>query len=357
MKKTSYFQAERLQYLFDDIGDVQPLVQFETQVLEIAPCIRNEKEVWLVKRMDLVSANISESLYDAVVVASGHYAVPYVPDILGIREWNREHPGVITHSKIYRRSRDFVNKKVIIVGYSASGQDIASHIATCSKLPVLISQRSNNPIEGDPTVLQTIPEIKEFLPQLLHSRAIRCINGHVETDIDAIVFCTGYLYSYPFLTSIHPRLIDTGERVQTLYQHLFSIDHPTLVFIGLPKPIVPFPTFESQAAVVARVWSTRLNLPSKLEMRKWEESVIEKKGTGKKFHDLGCPGDFDYYDDLVEWALQARKGALEKVPPKMNARKRWARVRCKEIKHAFSMKGEKRHDTRTMEELGFHFEG
>lgn len=40
--------------------------------------------------------------FDAVVVASGHFSVPYVPHIEGLEDFERERPGSVLHSKMYR---------------------------------------------------------------------------------------------------------------------------------------------------------------------------------------------------------------------------------------------------------------
>jgi len=45
--------------------------------------------------------------YDAIAVASGHYTVPFIPDIPGISEWNKAYPGRISHSKFFRRPEEY----------------------------------------------------------------------------------------------------------------------------------------------------------------------------------------------------------------------------------------------------------
>ncbi len=350
-----------LQYLKAYGDDVRHLLKFQTQLIEVLPVTNDGNDSWQVRYRSLNSRMIHEATYDAVVVASGHYSVPYLPDIQGISKWNAAYPGSISHSKYYQKPLDFANKKVLVVGNSASGQDVSAHIASCSKLPVMISVRSNPPTERNPPSKEFMPEIAEFISPSLARRAVRFSDGHVETEIDAIVFCTGYFYSYPFLSSILPPLISTGDRVQNLYQHIFSIHHPSLAFVGIPKPIIPFRTVEGQAAVIARVWSGRLDLPSVTAMQAWEESIIVEKGPGNKFHDLRHPMDFDYYDGLIEWALQTREEEEEgmmrgKLPPKWSERDRWVRRRMVALKEAFALAGEARHEIRTMEELGFSFE-
>jgi cation diffusion facilitator CzcD-associated flavoprotein CzcO len=45
--------------------------------------------------------------FDSVVVASGHYHSPNVPDIPGLKEWKSRWPERVSHSKTYRRPEDF----------------------------------------------------------------------------------------------------------------------------------------------------------------------------------------------------------------------------------------------------------
>lgn len=49
--------------------------------------------------------------FDAVVVASGHYWVPYVPAIEGLAQFEKTRPGSVIHSKHFR-GRDLYKDKV-----------------------------------------------------------------------------------------------------------------------------------------------------------------------------------------------------------------------------------------------------
>lgn len=53
--------------------------------------------------------------FDAVVVASGHYWVPYIPAIAGLEEFEKSRPGSIIHSKHYRGRDAFVGKVSLCV--------------------------------------------------------------------------------------------------------------------------------------------------------------------------------------------------------------------------------------------------
>lgn len=48
--------------------------------------------------------------FDAVVVATGHYWVPYVPHIEGLEEFEKDRPGSVIHSKHFRGRDHFRNK-------------------------------------------------------------------------------------------------------------------------------------------------------------------------------------------------------------------------------------------------------
>ena len=340
------------QYLEDYGEDVRHLVSFQTQVTEI---YQTRPGVHQVRFKDLQTETVYEKTYDAVVVANGHYTVPNLPNIKGIKEWNRVNPGVISHTKFYRRPGPFTDKKVMVVGNAASGTDIASQIGQVSKHPLLVSQRSESYLATTADYKEIVPEIAEFLPESHGTRAVRFVDGKVEEGFDAILFATGYYYSFPFLPSLDLKITPTGERVQRLYKHLFYIDDATIVFLGLPSKIIPFRTVEGQAAVVARVWAGRLELPPILDMSRWEEGVIAERGAGKAFHVLMFPKDVEYHNDLVDWAARAT-GPGGKSPTRWSARERWARERFPAIKRAFADKGHARHGITALRELGFDYD-
>ncbi|KAL8639705.1 MAG: hypothetical protein Q9228_003289 [Teloschistes exilis] len=345
-----------LQYLNRYAEEVRHLIRFHTQVYDIRREENDGQDRWLVFTKDLINNKASERYYDAVAIASGHHYVPILPDISGIRLWNKAYPNLISHSKYYRTPDMFKNKKVVVVGNSASGLDIATQIGLVSKHPVLNSKRSSVPGSGRiDTWKKEMPEIVEFLPPSHARQAIRFADGQVVSDVEAIVFCTGYYYSFPFLSSLEPPLVVTGERVENTYEHLFWTPHPSLAFVGLPYKIIPFRTCEGQAAVIARIWSGRLALPSESKMKTWEGTRIASRGAGKKFHELGNLEDFRYHNEMVEWALQAPPKDIDRVPPKWSKRDEWVRNNIPAIKRAFADKGEGRYRIRSEEELDFEY--
>ncbi|KAL1956835.1 hypothetical protein VTO42DRAFT_6785 [Malbranchea cinnamomea] len=348
-----------LGYLEKYSEDVKHLIQFHVQVLDV----RLDGGSWAVTRKDLKSEVVRTDKYDAVVAASGHYNVPYVPSIDGMTTWHQAYPGSIRHSKYYTSPNVYKGRKVVVVGNSASGIDIGLQISKVCRTPLLLSSRSESYFAtGNDSNTREYPPIAEFLSPKTHNRAVRFENGVIEEDIDAIVFCTGYLYSFPFLSSLQPPVIADGSRTLHVYQQLFYTEQPTLVFPVLTQKVIPFPTAEAQSAVFARVWSGRLSLPSKEEMNAWEESTVATRGSGKSFHVMVFPADADYINYMHDWAASAepRPGLANKghgkEAPCWGEKEKWTRQRFKEIKQAFAMQGEHRHHIQHMEELGFDFE-
>ena len=72
-----------------------------------------------------VDEKVSTNDFDAVVVCNGHYSEPRVPEIPGADTF----PGQQLHTHNFRTNHDYRNKNVVIMGASASGQDIAREIA------------------------------------------------------------------------------------------------------------------------------------------------------------------------------------------------------------------------------------
>lgn len=350
------------EYLEEYAHDVRHLISFQTQVVDVRLEDANITQ-WILTIKDLPTGAVTTETYDAVVVANGHYTVPSVPPVTGIEAWNKAYPNVIVHAKFYRSPDKYRGKKVIVVGNSASGLDIGAQIGTVCKQPLLMSQRSESYLApGAAPWKEELPVIAEFLSPESHDRAVRFTNGRVEEGIEAIVFATGYFYSFPFLQSLQPPLIDDGTRTLGVYKHFIYIEHPTLVLPVLNQKIIPFPLAENQAAVIARVWSGRLSLPSREEMYTWEKSAVAERGSGKDFHVLGFPTDVDYINELHDWSMQAstrdglENGGKGKEGPRWGERERWARERFPAIKKSFGQRGEKRCLVKTIEELGYDFE-
>ena len=97
-------------YLDAYAKEVHHLIQFSTQIIDVRLKGGSNQDCWMVRYRDLLNKNTDKTEFDAVLVANGHFNVPYIPQIQGISEWNEKYPGIISHSKYFRVAETFTEK-------------------------------------------------------------------------------------------------------------------------------------------------------------------------------------------------------------------------------------------------------
>ncbi|KAJ5885239.1 hypothetical protein N7495_009749 [Penicillium taxi] len=289
------------------------LVEYHTTV-ERAFKEPNQKWGLTLRRREIHDGKLSDywwiETFDAVVIASGHYAVPYIPSIPGLEEFALRYPGQVEHTKHYRGPERYRGKKVVVVGASVSAADTAVSLIESAQAPIHAVVRGRyNPYFGD-TAFQH-PKIQRH-PPITHitDRTVYFEDGTSEPDVDHIIFGTGFTWTLPFL----PQITTRNNRVPELYQHVFYRHDPTLVFVGAVGAGLTFKVFEWQAVAAARVLAGRATLPSVAEQEKWENDRIAEKGDGPAFTVINP--DFEaYFEGLRALAGEPRNGAGRPLPP------------------------------------------
>ncbi|KUL89853.1 hypothetical protein ZTR_02960 [Talaromyces verruculosus] len=267
--------------------------------------------------------------FDAVVFANGHYSVPYVPAVKGLEAYIKAFPGRVVHSKSYRTAEHYRNKKILVIGNSASGHDVTAGIVKTAHLPVYQSRRTPSHWDGNepPEGIEWKPIISEYLP----TGEILFEDGSILRDIDQVIYCTGYKASFPFWNvkaNGAPIYDYTRDLVVGNYLHVFLTDFPTIGIVGIPRTLT-FRSFNYQAIALARVFSGRNThpLPSAEEQREWLTRRLELvTRQHRKFHDI--PWDegesLNYFRELYELAGLPRIEGLGQVPPVLDGETRWA---------------------------------
>lgn len=273
------FREDIHQYLLRYARHLRALVSFGFLVTNISHLPGPGRDRWRLQARSIVDGRTVDHVFDAVVVANGHYSVLFVPSIPHMAAFRDAHPSVITHAIQYRTADAFRGKKVVVVvGNGPSGIEIALQINKVSEPRTLLSARSPTPPERLAHMgCDEMPEIDAFL---VGRRGLRFKDGREETDVDAVVFCTGYLYDFPFLPDLRPDLITDGHGVHGLYKHLFHARHPTLAFVSLLTKSIPWHVAEAQAAALAAVWSGNLALPPPRRCSGGATSCASRKATG-----------------------------------------------------------------------------
>lgn len=176
-----------------------------------------------------------------------------MPDIRGLRLFK----GHVLHSHDYRHPETFQGMDVVILGSGASGWDIALDMSFTAR-NIYLSHDSAQIKPMLPVSIKQLPSVKEVIDE----ETILFTDGRRQRA-DAILFCTGYKYTFPFLSPSCGVTIDThGKRINNLYKHMFHTVFPSLTFVGIPAIVCPFPLISLQSRAVAAVLSGKSTLPS-----------------------------------------------------------------------------------------------
>ncbi|XP_074762938.1 flavin-containing monooxygenase 5-like isoform X2 [Athene noctua] len=253
------------------------------------------------------------AIFDAVLVCSGHHTDAHLP--LNTFPGLENFEGWYLHSRDYKSPQHFSGKQVVVVGTGNSGVDIAVELSHTAKQVFLSTKRGTWVLHrladgGYPFDFTYISRFTQVLRSLLPQSTINfylerklnarfnhalyslqprhqifdqhptinddlpncIISGRVivkpniqeftETsaifedgtreDIDAVVFATGYSFSFPFLE----KYVKVVENQISLYKFMFlpDLEKPTLAFIGLIQPLgAIMPISELQCR-----WATRI---------------------------------------------------------------------------------------------------
>ena len=77
--------------------------------------------------------------FDYLVVATGHFSYPYMPDFPGLDTF----PGTICHAHDFRNASAFKNMHVLVIGSSFSAEDIALQLLKFGAKKITITYRNN----------------------------------------------------------------------------------------------------------------------------------------------------------------------------------------------------------------------
>ncbi|KAG8100683.1 hypothetical protein GUJ93_ZPchr0013g34132 [Zizania palustris] len=296
--------GEFLRYIreYCDTFGLMDAIRLNTRVLRVAATAPPAPSDGCLKRWTVRSKHgevETEEVFDAVVVATGHLSQPRLPSIDGMDEWRRRQ----MHSHSYRVPDSFHGEVVVIVGCSVSGKEIALELR-CVANEVHLSAKSTDEV--------MTPAMSKMLARYanLHLRPQidrLCEDGRVVfadgscVVADAVIYCTGYIYSFPFLDTEGMVTVD-DNRVGPLFEHVFPPAFgPSLSFVGIPAKVIEPRFYEVQAKWVAQVLSGRRTLPAEEDMlRAVEEYNRAREAAGvpkRRTHDIL---DLEYCDEYGE---------------------------------------------------------
>jgi len=205
---------------------------------------------------DRVDRTFRTEAFDHVIVATGHFSTPNVPDYPGFKTF----PGRIMHSHDFRDASEFAGKDLLVMGSSYSAEDIALQSAKYGARSVTISYRSAPMGFGWPDSISEVPGLVR-----MDGRTAHFTDGS-SREVDAIVLCTGYQHNFPFLAE-DLRLRTTNLLcTPNLYNGVLWIDNPRLMYLGMQDQYYTFSMFDLQAWYARDVILGRLPVPARAEM-------------------------------------------------------------------------------------------
>lgn len=309
LSEKSYVSSQEiLQYLntYADHYELRKHIKFEHHVLRVRPLASNKWE-FIVK--DLASDKIETFICDAVLVCNG-YSFPFIRKICG-----QEHfKGRQIHSHLYRDSKDFQDKSVLVVGAGPSGIDIAADVSKVAS-KVLWSHHMEKTFGAKVKIKLPETALEKSDVKKFTATGAEFVDGTFE-EFSTVIYATGYDYKFPFL-SIDCGLSCSLKYVQPLYKHCININRPSMAIIGIPYFAVTWPLFDLQVRFCLTFMTNRLQLPTKEAMLEDTEKDMSERWTRlprHKAHVLGLEKHAQYYEDIAKTAkIKSLRPAIVKV--------------------------------------------
>ncbi|OTA67288.1 FAD/NAD(P)-binding domain-containing protein [Hypoxylon sp. EC38] len=322
------------QYIEDiaRVHNVYDKILFHTRVENVSKPQGDDK--WIVKTSTFERTESGHTLtkktwrFDAVVVASGHYHVPFVPDVPGLSTWKQRFPERVTHSKQYRTPTPFSNQTILIIGAGVSALDIAKETAPLGAKIIQSRRESKFDVLGSrlPEGVDRVAMVAEFIVDETAEAAKSQVlepgqpipgkvvleDGRVLESIDRVIVATGYITSYPFLGDLEKPSVswqDADEKTlitsdgyitHNLHKDIFYIPDPTLAFIGVSHLVSTFSLFDFQAQVAAKVLAGQAKLPPTSVMKEEHRERKARFQPGDRFHSMLAAEDA-YIEKVLNW--------------------------------------------------------
>jgi trimethylamine monooxygenase len=247
---------------------VRKWIRFSTAVRQVT--YDADSALFTVTVNDLVKGHTYSEQFDYVVMASGHFSTPNVPEFEGFATFN----GRVLHAHDFRDAREFAGKDVLLIGTSYSAEDIGSQLWKYGCKSITISYRSKPMGLNWPDNWEEHPLLERVDGDTAYFK-----DGSSKA-VDAIILCTGYVHHFPFLGD--DLRLESNNRLWPLglYNGVVWEKNPQLFYLGMQDQWYTFNMFDTQAWFARDVMLGRIKLPTQeamqadsAEWRKREEAV------------------------------------------------------------------------------------
>ena len=233
---------------------------------------------------DLTADRMYSEEFDHVIVASGHFSTPNVPEFPGFATFN----GRVLHAHDFRDAMQFKDRDILIVGTSYSAEDIGSQCWKYGCKSVTVAHRTA-PMGFD------WPDNWTEVPILTHvDDDTAYFKDGTSKRVDAIILCTGYKHAFPFLPD--DLRLKTRNRLATadLYKGVAWVHNAKLFYLGMQDQWFTFNMFDAQAWWVRDVIMGRISIPAdKAVLLQDVADRVAAEDAGQDAHDaIHYQGDY-----------------------------------------------------------------
>jgi dimethylaniline monooxygenase (N-oxide forming) len=284
--------------------------------------------------------------FDRVVVATGRFHCPAIPDVAGLDTFTGSAGVAATYR--YRDPSRYLGKRVLVAGAAVSALEIAVELAQLGAARVVISQRRQRyvlpkfaagvpsdhriftrygtlasealpPAEVDRQLKEIVVEAggspeqygapavdpslfaagvtlnQNYLPLVAEGRItvhpwMSSVTGTTVTfadgtaeDFDGIIFGTGFELELPFLSDEIRTTLDLDPAHLDADRYTFHPDLPGLAFVGLwDQSGGYFVPLELQARWIAYTWAGTVAAPSEADQRESIATYRSRRGMSQK---------------------------------------------------------------------------
>jgi trimethylamine monooxygenase len=253
---------------------VRDWIRFSTSVKDVTYDDKTKKFTVTVK--DLPKDRIYSEEFDNVVVASGHFSTPNVPQFAGMDAFN----GRVLHAHDFRDACEFAGQNILIVGTSYSAEDIGSQCWKYGAKSITVSHRTAPMGYKWPDNWKEVPLLTK-----LEGKTATFKDGST-ADVDAVILCTGYQHHFPFLPD--ELRLKTANRLAAadLYKGVAYVHNPNLFYLGMQDQWFTFNMFDAQAWWVRDAIMGRIAIPeSKAELEADVTRRVAEEDAGTDAHD------------------------------------------------------------------------
>jgi trimethylamine monooxygenase len=261
---------------------VRDWIRFATTIRMVK--YNKDKGNFTVTAHDLKADRMYDEEFDHVIVASGHFSVPNVPEYPGFDKFN----GRVLHAHDFRDAREFKGKDLLLLGSSYSAEDIGSQCWKYGAKSITVAYR-NAPMGFKwPDNWKEVPALERVDEDTAYFK------DGTSKKVDAIILCTGYKHHFAFLPD--DLRLKTANRLATadLYKGVVYVNNPKMFYLGMQDQWFTFNMFDAQAWWVRDAIMGRIAIPTDKKVLVADvEARVASEDAGTDAHDaIHYQGDY-----------------------------------------------------------------